>query len=68
MLYIFIEQENNMNNIMLSNFECDSDEFESNHIALPASKDIIKANTQATTLRNILYNAGLKDIQLDLIG
>ena len=66
MLYIFIEQENNMNNIMLSNFECDSDEFESNHIALPAGKDIIKANAQAIILRNILNQAGLKDIQLDL--
>lgn len=70
MLYISIESSDNGkgNVIIISNLSYEHEDFDSNYFTIPASSDDTKANTQATTLRNILYNAGVKDIQLDLIG
>lgn len=70
MLYISIESTDNSkgNVIIISNLPLDHEDFDSNYFAIPTSSDDIKANTKAITLRNILYNAGVKDIQLDLIG
>jgi len=70
MLYISIESSDDGkgNVIIISNLSCDHQDFDSNYFAIRTSSDDIKANTEAITLRNILSNAGVKDIQLDLIG
>ena len=63
MLYISIESsdDDKGNVIIISNLSCDHQDFDSNHFA-------IRTSSEAITLRNILSNAGVKDIQFDLIG